>query len=350
MKSWTPAVLIAVLLIVIGCGDEDVATGPQKPDTFWNPLGLTGNVFLELLYSEKSLYTVGACEGAFVQTPAFFGSWTNLGLSDTCRVIPGGGVQALTFHQDALYAGVSHPRAYLLPGVLRWSERDSIWVPVPDALSGTSVTHLKSISEGKLMVTTFINGILVSSDGGATWEQSYGSEGSMMGGIQIYPTSTAVYVAGQSPFGTPTLIRSQDEGETWENLAGKLSGGAGTRLRSVAVSDDDPSKVYIFLGGTAYVCEGDCVAFEPILETTAAGGIVANPRDADEVWVAADSLYQSTDGGATWNSHALPPGGKRLGQMAADWTRRYLAVVVWMDPGGEMYCVNMDAGPTLIEP
>lgn len=337
----TGMVLVAAALL-IGCSGEGPPTDPRKPDAFWTPLGLTGNVFLEILYSDNNLYTVGACEGAQVQRPAFFGAWTSLGLSDTCRVIPGGGVWALTIHKSELYAAVFQPSAYLLPGVLRWSEGDSTWVPLPDDLSGTTVQHLRSIANSTLMVTTFASGILRSVDDGATWEQSYGREGSIMGDIQIYPTAAGVFVAGQSPFFTPTLLRSRDEGRTWESLGAKLSGGDG-RIRSVAVSEDDPSRIYIFLRLTAYVCEGDCVEFEPMLETTSAGGIVANPRDADELWVAADSLYHSVNGGIAWEAHALPPEGKRLGQMAADWSRRYLAVVVWTDLGGELYCVNMDA-------
>ena len=340
------AIGLGLALSAPGCGEDAITDPPpEKPFEFWTPIDLSGQVFMQLLYGHNRLYAAGARFGAYLQDPAYFGTWKNLGLGAPfpTTTIPGSGVYALTFLQDELYAASFLPRSHLLPGIHQWSEDDSTWVPTGDALNDAGVLYLASAGNKNLVAATIWRGILTSQDMGCSWQQTFGQDGNIMGDYFLYDGPRALYAGGETPFFTPFLLRSTDDGMTWENITWKISGASG-RVRSIAEAKEPPYPLYVFLRTSVYVSQVDTSSFMPILDTSTSGNIVLNPRDSSELWAAADSLYQSQDGGSSWSGHPLPAGGVRLGEMAVDWDRRLMAVVVWYgsDPG-VVYCVNLDA-------
>jgi hypothetical protein len=340
--------IFASLLLAFGCSEDPVTKpGPIKPNVFWTPIDLSGDDFMQLLYHEDRLYVAAARDGAFVQDPAFFGSWVKLerGFPEFYQdgSLPGWGPYALTFVQGDLYAGAF---AAAMASVFRWCEADSTWVPTPDALNGADLYDLEGTRDGNLVASTIYRGVQVSEDEGTSWMLTHGVDGSLLNpALLLFDEPRGLYAGGPTALFYPILKRSVDGGLTWEDLTWKLPGSDG-RITSLAESPKPPHPVYIFFRTSAYVASSDTASFVPILETSASGSVLLNPLEPMEVWVGSDSLYQSLDGGATWRNYGLPPGASRLGEAAADWERRLLAIVVWEAGGpGTVYCVNLDAPP-----
>jgi len=341
------------LVLVFGCGEDPVTKPePKKPNVFWAPIGLSGEVFMQLLYHEGNLYVAAARDGAFVQNPAFFGKWVKLerGFPEFYQggTLPGPGPYAITFHENVLHAGVWEPSSYNLPGIYHWSDVDSTWVPSPNPLSDAEVYSLASSGNRNLVASTGQRGVQVSEDNGVSWRLTSGSEGSLNPWLLFFNEPRGLYAAGSTALFYPVLKKSTDHGLTWEELTWKLPGGDG-RISSLAESPNAPYPLYIFFQTNAYVAVRDTSSFVPILETSGSGTILLNPLDPMEVWVGSDSLYRSPDGGISWRGYNLPQGGSRLGEATVDWERRLMAIVVW-DAGGQgtIHCVNLDAAPDSI--
>ena len=318
-------------------------TEPSAKVSLWTSLDLNSDTFSQVFYHEDGLYVSAGRHGVFVQTPAFFGEWKHIGLEfpEFDGTNPRLGVNGVTFLGERIFASAFvHQTA---PNIFLWSNNDSSWAAVAQGVPNTFILSMISLDDRFLLVSTFDRGYQRSSDGGTTWSQVFGRDGNLLGEATFQISTEFVYAGWQSAFFTPFLHRSDDHGLTWEDIV--LNGLLSTdgRINSIG-TDLASSSLYICVDSIVYVSMNGGDTFAPILQSNSDAHVVVNPFDADEVWVASDSLYVSHDAGRSWQGHSLPPDGQTLGKMAVDWKTGLMVVAVWFGNGnGTIYCVDMSA-------
>lgn len=178
--------------------------------------------------------------------------------------------------------------------------------------------------------------VLRSADGGCTWSESYrlpllpgpdnplNEQGRL---IQVTFSGSAAapqrawLVAEAGTRSGPVVLRSDDAGQSWQPT-GRLP--VERQLTNFVASPSDPDVAYVVLGigsaymPTVYATEDGGDSWQPRgaipdLTTFAFIGffppVVIDPADPATLWVGGalnDSVYRSTDGGATW-SRVGPP-------------------------------------------
>ncbi len=168
-------------------------------------------------------------------------------------------------------------------------------------------------------------GVYRSTDGGAGWERVlFVDERTGAADLTIDPRNprilyAALWEAGRTPWGFTSggpgsgLYRTTDGGDTWAALTGNpgLPPGPLGRI-GVAVSPADPRRVYALIeaaDGRGDLYRSDdrgatwtWVSAEPNLTVRPwyFGHVVADPADADTVYVPGRKLWKSTDGGRSW--------------------------------------------------
>jgi photosystem II stability/assembly factor-like uncharacterized protein len=196
-------------------------------------------------------------------------------------------------------------------------------------------------------------GVFRSSDGGESWERVlYVDDQTGAADLTIDPSNPSVLYAGlwhavMRPWGGTDagegsgIYKSTDGGDTWTDLTRNpglpqgLIGKVG-----VAVSGADPDRVYAILSSEndpgVYVSddagaswreindEGNLLA-RPHYYTR----IYADPRDRDTVWVLADDLWRSRDGGESFEEVDAPHADHHD---------------LWIDPNDTQRMINANDG------
>jgi photosystem II stability/assembly factor-like uncharacterized protein len=115
------------------------------------------------------------------------------------------------------------------------------------------------------------------------------------------------------------LYKSTDGGNTWEHLTGHRLPSEGLGRIGIAVAPTDPQRVYLIVdakeGGVYRSDDGGQNWQRTDAERRVwgrgwyFGGITADPKDPDTLYVANTSLYRSRDGGKTFDAIKGAPGG-----------------------------------------
>jgi photosystem II stability/assembly factor-like uncharacterized protein len=156
----------------------------------------------------------------------------------------------------------------------------------------------------------------VSNDGGITWSSLGDHTATVIDSLALDPTSGLPAYLGGGSSGT---WRSRDGGQTWE-LA--TSGITGLQVRDIAVSPEQPEKVYAagqLAGGL--ISENAGHGWRLLdLPYTAAETIAIDPQDPKRLYISPGSdIFRSGDGGATWQNIYLPDwAGVFIETMAVD--------------------------------
>jgi photosystem II stability/assembly factor-like uncharacterized protein len=242
-----------------------------------------------------------------------------------------------------VYAGMGDTKVgYLGTGVLKSTDEGVTWTRINnDSLPSPGTIARITVDEGnpnRVYVAQYTRlegntissaGIFVSTDGGTNWSRLLAGGGR---DIVIDPAEPRTLYAGisrvdpttDSPFG---LYRSTDRGGTWSlAFAGPEYDTRQRRDIKIAISSARPQRVLAVLGGV--LPSGLDVRFA--LSTDAGGTwaeqaaagfdigqfgynsyIIADPRDADTLYLGTRDVYKSTDGGATWSNltHSYSPSG-----------------------------------------
>jgi photosystem II stability/assembly factor-like uncharacterized protein len=174
-------------------------------------------------------------------------------------------------------------------------------------------------------------GVFRTTDGGETWEKVlFVSDGTGAIDLIMAPDDPNLLFAAMweferkawgAFFGGPEggIYRSRDGGETWEEISEMPGLPEGNMGRvGLTMSADDPDRVYAIVdsetqqglyrsddrGDSWRLVSTDAnILARPFYFYT----ILANPSDADEVWVPGNKLWRSPDAGETW---VLEPGVK----------------------------------------
>jgi photosystem II stability/assembly factor-like uncharacterized protein len=162
--------------------------------------------------------------------------------------------------------------------------------------------------------TTYIYGQLYRSDDQWDEQQYYeitppGSDGGdWVTPYVLDPQDPHVLVAGYSD-----VFRSDDRGETWQQLSYDLTGDPDRKIKAVAVAPTDQSTIYAGRGSMLYITHDAGENWDNELVLLGAGTaeittITVDPTDPNELWVTLSGyvtgkkVYHSTDAGITFSN------------------------------------------------
>lgn len=160
------------------------------------------------------------------------------------------------------------------------------------------------------------DGGAISSDGGKTWRQASGLEGSDPMGWVINPNDPSkMYVGGH-----PGFYRSADGGKNWTQ---DNSGLPGTDLHGLGMDPQDPETLYAYIVDEGIYRSPDAgEIWEPVSsEAGVMGPILIDPRDSDTLYVSSmeGGFRKSTDGGESWETVSPFPGGGMVMSIFQSW-------------------------------
>jgi photosystem II stability/assembly factor-like uncharacterized protein len=164
------------------------------------------------------------------------------------------------------------------------------------------------------------DGGAISENGGKTWRQASGLEGSDPMGWVISPDDPSkMYVGGH-----PGFYRSEDGGESWSQ---DNSGLPGTDVHDLGMDLQNPDTLYAYVVDAGLYRSPDAGEnWEPVWEPVSdaagiMGPILVDPRNSDTLHVSSmqGSFERSTDGGQTWQAVAPFPGGGMVFSISQAW-------------------------------
>jgi hypothetical protein len=237
--------------------------------------------------------------GQLAATSAPASSWTPLGPF-------GGSVQALTV--DPHNAGVVY--AILNGFAFRSADGGGAWSLLPAGFTNNSLAVDPSRPTTLYLAAA---GVQKSTDGGAHWTtvglKTYG-----VSAVAVDPTASSRLYAGTSANG---VFRSVNGGTSWQGASRPLPAGDARRVASLAVPRTG-GVVYAGTGDGVYKSADGARNWQPASRGLPSGPVLAlvvAPGDPKTVYASmenqlANTVYRSTDGGASWHATAaldLPP-------------------------------------------
>jgi photosystem II stability/assembly factor-like uncharacterized protein len=252
--------------------------------------------------------------------------------------------------EGTLFGGVFLGSGHTLPTVYRFDPTDSTWIALNTGGSVADVWALAATETGNLLAATKRNGLLLSEDKGLTWQQVWSGLEGRVPLATFYVEPGEVLLGGSTIISSPFLVRSTDEGQSWQvvDMQGGLpavDGGVG----SISKRHTTPPELFITISSYVLVSSDDGATFRTVLQGEEGFNAMAfvNAHDEDQVVVLSDSLYLSQDGSATWRTYSSP-GAERLRVGGPHWQMGYLALAEWplLEPK-EVYCFNLQATPAV---
>lgn len=312
-----------------------------KSDTPWEPVGPVDwiglgwnpglgrvNAVIEDPNNTDKLY-VATPSGGLWRSEDGGGSWEVL--TDNLPAIGASGLAIDPDNSDLMYLATGDGNAndtYSL-GVLKTEDGGETWEPTALSFEVADNVRCSRIlmdpsNSSRLYVATHA-GLFVTEDAGETWSQPIDD---VVRDIEVKPTDPSiVYVSGRR------FYKSSDFGESFDQITeGTPPVGAVNRL-AIAVSPASPENIYMvassqensgFYGLYRSTDSGDSfdlqsntpniLTYSQIGEGEGGQGwydlaIAAHPENADEIFVGGINVWQSLDGGETWNikSHWVYP-------------------------------------------
>lgn len=209
------------------------------------------------------------------------------------------------------------------PGRLFTGEKGRISsIDWPSGTWQTRATGLGSIwqiafapsAPDQVYAADFCRGVWGSQDGGGTWRLLVnGLSVTCVEGIVVDPaTPTTVYASTNDG-----VFKSTNSGELWSPINNGTLPTSGTRRDFQAIAIDPTTPTTLYLGGTvpdhpAFTTRDGGASWVPSqpLPPNPVGywyvwSVVVDPANGSTIYLAADGVYKSTDGGATWSPAGL---------------------------------------------
>lgn len=160
------------------------------------------------------------------------------------------------------------------------------------------------------------DGGAISKNGGKTWRQASGLEGSdPMGWVISSDDPSKMYVGGH-----PGFYRSEDGGETWTQ---DNSGLPGTDVHGLGMDPQNPDTLYAYVVDAGLNRSTDAgESWRPVsAEAGVMGPILVDPRNSDTMYISSmqGGFERSTDGGQTWQAVAPFPGDRMVMSISQSW-------------------------------
>ena len=314
---------LALLALVAACRDltwpSRCANVPAVQD--WTNLGPAGELIRSIAVTPAGLL-VGTKADGVLRYNSCNGHWDALGLAD--RLITSIAPAPAPSHRllITLASGVD--------AVLYASDDyGRTWHPHDGGLSAqTGYRQLAfsvavDSSDASRLFLGLPAAVMRSLDGGATWTTVHGD--SLAAGLAVWclavvpPGSSRVWAGGASVGETPLLLRSDDRGSTWVQLA--PTSYWGDMVFALAPDPQAPDRLFVGMASGLRETEDAGATWRLILPqrypgnvtgvAVAGGSLVAA---SDELIVTTDSitnvlgLYLSRDRGATWDTLVAPRG------------------------------------------
>jgi len=221
--------------------------------------------------------------------------WSRLGPED-------GAVTALTFVDDGsttVYAGTE------ASGLFRSSDGGATWKPLPASPTGRITAVAVDPSDARRIFLTLLNrpfGLWRSSDAGETWQRVFfDPEPEVFFDVAFDPVDPGIVYAGS----LRGLHRSTDGGATWPRLLTPPGG----EVFELAVDAGDPDTLFTVFDNRLHRSTDGGESFQQVLfrPQGSLAGLLPDPTRPGTVWVGGDTVFRSSDGGASWSPVAGSP-------------------------------------------
>lgn len=309
---------------------------------FAGPLNVGGRISdIEIPIDDAETYYVGAASGGVFKTTDAGANWTPI--FDDQEMLSIGDIEISKNNTDIIWVGTGEVNAgggslaYDGNGIYKSEDAGLTWTPkgLPAAGSVGKVLIDPNDDEtifvgamGPLFRKDTNRGVYRSTDGGENWEQRLlVSDSTGIIDMAIHPTNgDIVYAASWERIRRPNnrqyggetsrIYRSQDGGDTWNELTNGLPSDPNSKGRiSIDISQSNPDVLYAFytdkvgnVEGTFKTIDGGDTWTEVNSITTGTsyhwwfGGIFVDPTDENVIYNSGFVMDKSIDGGMTWSS------------------------------------------------
>lgn len=203
--------------------------------------------------------------------------------------------------------------------VIKSLDGGATWAPINTGMTGIIRKIVVDPANSNNVFVCAANGIWRSTNGGGAWTRTYTGT---LEDLEFKPgNSSIIYAAGST-----VVLRSNDAGITWTTLS-TAQGITASGRSLIAVSPASPDRVYIAQAngnefGKLYISHDAGLTFTTVIEGSSTGctnffgyettgcgiggqagydmALVANPSNANEIYLAGIIVFKSTDAGKTF--------------------------------------------------
>lgn len=276
--------------------------------------------FVRFHPTQPNIIYVGTPNGGLWKSTDNGDTWSNS--NDYLSVI---GCSDLLFHPtspDTMYlaTGDNDHTSTQSIGVMKSTDGGLTWNMTGLTFTPVSVRVFKMgmhPADPNILMAATTSGLRRSINGGDTWTQV--SSGNYRD-LEFSPSDPNIVYAST----TTQFKRSTDGGATWQTIVSGLSSGTGNTRLAIAVSPDEPNAVWVAIAKSDNGLRGIYKSTDNGLNFTLITGsnpnmldwstdgsgtggqgwydlaLAVNPLDADEIWLGGINVWNTTNGGSSW--------------------------------------------------
>ena len=239
----------------------------------------------------------------------------DFGWSEILRVENSTGITSLKFdpsNPNTIYAGMTGEQG----AVYVSHDRGNTWSNVNEDFFFSTIHSQNQLAidptdEDTVYAAPWGAGLFKTMDRGGTWTELEDMPSLSLASVAVHPVNpNIVYAAGRAE---PILYKSEDGGQTWENV---FDAGPGySRLFKMKLDPSDPDTIYVsafkhnaVVGSLFKISNGEPTDITGTIPR-AIIDIAVDPTDSETIYVSlhGENVYKTTDGGTSWqNLDSMP--------------------------------------------